>query len=257
MIEPIRVTETLKPVARDASRSRACSSSTWARTWSAGAGSTCPARAARRSRCATPRRSSRTARSTWTTSAGRKVTDTYTLKGKGTEVYEPRFTYHGFRFVEVTGYPGKPTPGRARRPRGARRSGSRGRVHLLQPAAEPDLPRTSSGACAAITAASRPIARSATSARAGWATVRPSRRGETYLFDIAALYAKWLQDMADAQKDERQRAGRLPGLLADLLRQRHLAEQHGHHPRHAARPVRRRARSSRAITPARRSGWTT
>jgi alpha-L-rhamnosidase len=30
-------------------------------------------------------------------------TDTYTLRGGGTETYEPRFTYHGFRYVEVTG----------------------------------------------------------------------------------------------------------------------------------------------------------
>ncbi len=37
-----------------------------------------------------------------------KVTDNYILKGEGLEVYEPRFTYHGFRFVEVTGYPGTP-----------------------------------------------------------------------------------------------------------------------------------------------------
>ncbi len=37
-----------------------------------------------------------------------KATDTYTLKGGGVEVWEPRFTYHGFRFVEVTGYPGRP-----------------------------------------------------------------------------------------------------------------------------------------------------
>ena len=35
-----------------------------------------------------------------------KATDTYTLKGGGTEVYEPSFTFHGFRYVEVTGYPG-------------------------------------------------------------------------------------------------------------------------------------------------------
>jgi len=34
--------------------------------------------------------------------------DTYILKGKGTETYEPRFTFHGFRYVEVTGYPGRP-----------------------------------------------------------------------------------------------------------------------------------------------------
>jgi alpha-L-rhamnosidase len=38
-----------------------------------------------------------------------KATDVYILKGEGEEVYEPRFTYHGFRFVEVTGYPGVPT----------------------------------------------------------------------------------------------------------------------------------------------------
>ncbi len=29
-------------------------------------------------------------------------TDRYILKGEGTEVYMPRFTYHGFRYVEVT-----------------------------------------------------------------------------------------------------------------------------------------------------------
>ncbi|MCS7120133.1 MAG: family 78 glycoside hydrolase catalytic domain [Nitrososphaerota archaeon] len=35
-------------------------------------------------------------------------TDTYILRGEGLEVYEPRFTYHGFRYVEVTGFPGVP-----------------------------------------------------------------------------------------------------------------------------------------------------
>lgn len=35
--------------------------------------------------------------------------DSYILKGKGKEVWEPRFTFHGFRYVEVTGWPGIPT----------------------------------------------------------------------------------------------------------------------------------------------------
>lgn len=39
---------------------------------------------------------------------GAKATDYYTLSGKGREVYEPSFTFHGFRYVEVTGFPGKP-----------------------------------------------------------------------------------------------------------------------------------------------------
>lgn len=38
-----------------------------------------------------------------------RATDTYILKGTGAlETYEPHFTYHGFRYVEVTGYPGEP-----------------------------------------------------------------------------------------------------------------------------------------------------
>lgn len=38
-----------------------------------------------------------------------KNIDRYVLKGGGsTEVYEPHFTSHGFQYVEVTGYPGKP-----------------------------------------------------------------------------------------------------------------------------------------------------
>ncbi|MFJ7996333.1 alpha-L-rhamnosidase [Streptomyces sp. NPDC096310] len=36
-----------------------------------------------------------------------RATDTYTLKGGGPETYEPRFTFHGFRYVEVTGVRGK------------------------------------------------------------------------------------------------------------------------------------------------------
>ena len=36
------------------------------------------------------------------------ATDTYILKGEGDETFAPHFTFHGFRYVEVTGFPGKP-----------------------------------------------------------------------------------------------------------------------------------------------------
>jgi len=36
-------------------------------------------------------------------------TDTYILKGSGLETYQPRFTYHGFRYAEVKGLPAAPT----------------------------------------------------------------------------------------------------------------------------------------------------
>ncbi len=35
--------------------------------------------------------------------------DSYTLKGEGIETWAPRFTFHGFRYVEIAGWPGKPT----------------------------------------------------------------------------------------------------------------------------------------------------
>ncbi len=35
--------------------------------------------------------------------------NSYTLRGGGPEEYSPRFTFHGFRYVEVTGFPGRPT----------------------------------------------------------------------------------------------------------------------------------------------------
>lgn len=37
-----------------------------------------------------------------------RCTDTYICKGDGEEIWEPRFTFHGFRYVEITGYPGEP-----------------------------------------------------------------------------------------------------------------------------------------------------
>ncbi len=37
------------------------------------------------------------------------ATDTYILSGEGDETYTPSFTFHGFRYVELAGYPGTPT----------------------------------------------------------------------------------------------------------------------------------------------------
>lgn len=37
-------------------------------------------------------------------------TDSWYLKGGGRETFRPHFTFHGFRYVEITGYPGKLSP---------------------------------------------------------------------------------------------------------------------------------------------------
>lgn len=40
---------------------------------------------------------------------GLQINDTYILKGKGNEVWEPSFTYHGYRYIEVKGLTVPPT----------------------------------------------------------------------------------------------------------------------------------------------------
>ena len=39
-----------------------------------------------------------------------RATDTYILNGGSEEVWEPRFTFHGFRYVQITGLSNKPSP---------------------------------------------------------------------------------------------------------------------------------------------------
>jgi alpha-L-rhamnosidase len=40
---------------------------------------------------------------------GAKVTDIYILKGEGEEIFEPHFTFHGFRYVKIEGLKTEPT----------------------------------------------------------------------------------------------------------------------------------------------------
>lgn len=39
-----------------------------------------------------------------------EATDRYTLRGGGVQTWEPRFTFHGFRYVEIDGWPGGTVP---------------------------------------------------------------------------------------------------------------------------------------------------
>lgn len=41
---------------------------------------------------------------------GAKATDRYILKGAEKETWEPRFTFHGFRYAEISGWPGELNP---------------------------------------------------------------------------------------------------------------------------------------------------
>jgi len=129
-----------------------------------------------------------------------KVTDTYTLRGGGLEVWQPRFTYHGFRYVEVTGFPGKPDL-----------NSIEGQV------VHDDLTRAGEFHCSDellnqiytnVCWGTRGNYRSMPTdcpqrdERQGWLGDRSEEcRGESYLFDISKLYPKWMQDVCDAQRE--------------------------------------------------------
>jgi alpha-L-rhamnosidase len=130
-----------------------------------------------------------------------RATDLYTLKGEGTEVWEPRFTYHGFRFVEMTGFPGTPTA-----------AALEGRV--VHDDMEKSADFTSSSALLnqihhnmfwGIRGNYRSIPTDCPQRdeRQGWLGDRSQvSRSEAYMFDVAAFYTKWMTDIADSQKPD-------------------------------------------------------
>ncbi len=129
-----------------------------------------------------------------------KVTDLYTLKGGGTELYEPRFTYHGFRYVEVTGYPGKPGLEALRGQVVNDDVATAGQFTCSQPM----INRIYRNAVWGVRGNYRSITTDCPQRdeRQGWLGDRSAEsRGETFMFDIAALYSKWVQDFEDGQKE--------------------------------------------------------
>lgn len=125
-------------------------------------------------------------------------TDVYLIKGGGEERYEPRFTWHGFRYVEVTGYPGK-----------------LGRDHIRGVVVHAAVERTGVFACSdpLINEIQACYVRSQlTNLHGGVPSDCPHRErlgytgdgqitAEAALFnlDMAAFYTKWVQDIIDAQ----------------------------------------------------------
>jgi alpha-L-rhamnosidase len=128
-----------------------------------------------------------------------KATDTYTLKGGGTELWEPRFTYHGFRYVEVSGYPGMPS-----------KNDFTGRFVYdeMQTVGTFESSNTllnqifkNSWWGIASNYKGMPVDCPQRNERQPWLGDRTiGCYGESFLFDNAALYTKWLDDIRYAQK---------------------------------------------------------
>ncbi|MFZ1290758.1 MAG: family 78 glycoside hydrolase catalytic domain, partial [Melioribacteraceae bacterium] len=130
-----------------------------------------------------------------------EVTDIYILKGVGEEKWEPKFTYHGFRFVELIGYPGKPDL-----------NSIKGKVvhDALEITGTFDcsnqlINQIYKNAYWGIRGnyRSMPTDCPQRDERHGWLGDRSSEStGESYIFNIANLYNKWACDIRDAQNEK-------------------------------------------------------
>ncbi len=127
-----------------------------------------------------------------------RAEDTYILKGQGEESWEPRFTYHGFRYIQVEGYPGRPAAGslvgRVVRS-GVESSGAFAcsnplfnRIHQMV--------RWTEGS----NLHSVPTDCPQRDERMGWLNDMAARSEEAiYNFGLARLLAKWTADIGDEQ----------------------------------------------------------
>jgi alpha-L-rhamnosidase len=139
---------------------------------------------------------------------------TYTVAGTGDEVYEPRFTFMGFRFVEITGYPGELTSD-----------------NLTGVVVHSDMAVTGSFEC------SNPLINQLQhniqwgqkgnfvdvptdcpqrNERLGWTgDAQVFCRTAAFNMDVAAFFSKWLKDIAADQKP----AGEIPMFVPDIRRE--------------------------------------
>jgi len=129
-----------------------------------------------------------------------RCTDTYICKGGGQEVWTPRFTFHGLRYVEVTGLPARPT-----------------REAITGVVLHSDAPLTSGWECSdgMLNRLYRNIVWTQRSnylevpmdcpqrdERLGWmGDAQFFMRAGTYNQQVGAFFTKWLRDVADAQKE--------------------------------------------------------
>ncbi|MCW3093760.1 MAG: alpha-L-rhamnosidase [Ferruginibacter sp.] len=130
-----------------------------------------------------------------------KVTDVYTLRGGAAESWQPSFVYHGFRYVEISNYPGIPSI-----------------ENFEGQMVYDDLQTTGSFVTSSETInriyqnawwgiasnyKGMPIDCPQRNERQPWLGDRATgSTGESFLFDNEKLYAKWLDDIEQSQTTE-------------------------------------------------------
>jgi len=131
---------------------------------------------------------------------GARCTDTYTCKGTGAETYEPRFTFHGFRYVEITGVMGKPGLDAVTGIVLASDTPMAGEFECSDPRINQLFSNIVWGQRGNYL--SIPTDCPQRDERLGWmGDAQVFVRTATYNADVAAFFTKWLVDVDDAQRD--------------------------------------------------------
>jgi len=137
---------------------------------------------------------------------------TYTMNGNGEEIYEPRFTFMGFRFVEINGFPGEPTSDNltgivihSDMPVTGLYESSSNLLNQLQH----NIQWGQKGNFVDV-----PTDCPQRDERLGWTgDAQAFCRTAAYNMDVASFFTKWLKDVAADQK----KGGEIPDVIPDIL----------------------------------------
>jgi alpha-L-rhamnosidase len=137
----------------------------------------------------------------------------YTLKGGGEEVYEPHFTFQGFRYVAVEGYPGTPTLDAVTGVvvhSDMERTGSFESSNPMLDQLQHNIVWGQKGNFVDV-----PTDCPQRDERLGWTgDAQVFSRTASFNFDAAGFYTKWLRDVAFDQRAD----GAVPHVIPNALR---------------------------------------
>jgi alpha-L-rhamnosidase len=141
-----------------------------------------------------------------------EATDIFVLGGKGEGAFEPRFTYHGFRYAEIAGFPGEPgleSVEGCRVHSDVEKIGHFECSHGLLNRIHQNIVRGQLANLMSI-----PTDCPQRDERQGWLGDAHLSAEEAMLnFDMAAFYSKFLEDIRLAQKDD----GSLPDTVPPYI----------------------------------------
>jgi alpha-L-rhamnosidase len=129
------------------------------------------------------------------------VTDKYTLRGDGPESWEPAFTYHGFRYVEISGLPNEPdseTVIGLNYHNAAKESGTFECSNELINTIQANIQNGQRSNMFSV-----PTDCPQRDERLGWmGDAQIFAATSCYNMDMSGFYAKWVRDISDSQDEE-------------------------------------------------------